>query len=72
MVQIQFTYAEHGLAHLVNLFDSAFLRQHTKEASVCVHTLLWEIGLPFRHIVEMFWAPMHGAQVPKVLSLQNR
>jgi hypothetical protein len=20
----------------------------------------------FRHIVEMFWAPMHGAQVPKV------
>ena len=59
MVKIQFTYAEHGLAHLVNLFDSAFLRQHTKGASVCAHALLLEICLPF-------WAPMHGAQVPKV------
>ena len=59
MVQIQFTYAEHGLAHVVNLFDSAFLRQHTKGASVHAHPLLWKICLPF-------WAAMHGAQVPKV------
>jgi len=26
----------------------------------------------FRHIVEMYWAPMHGAQVPKDWAFQNR
>jgi len=26
----------------------------------------------FRHIVKMFWALVHGAQVPKVWALQNR
>jgi hypothetical protein len=26
----------------------------------------------FRHIVEMYWAPMHGAPVPKVWAFQHR
>jgi hypothetical protein len=29
-------------------------------------------GYHFRHIVEMFWAPIYGAPVPKVRAPQNR
>jgi len=32
----------------------------------------WNYNYHFRHTDEMYWAPMHGAPVPKVWAFQNR
>ena len=40
------------------------LTMHSEGSTVCAHAAKY--AYHFRHIVEMFWAPMHGAQVPKV------
>jgi len=42
---------------------------HSEGSTVCAHT--GKYTYHFRHIVEMLWAPMHGAQVLKVWALQN-
>jgi hypothetical protein len=41
-----------------------YLTMHSEGSTVCAHA--GKYAYHFRHIVEMFWAPMHGAQVPKV------
>jgi hypothetical protein len=41
-----------------------YLTVDSEGSTVCVHG--GKYAEHFRHIVEMFWAPMHGAQVPKV------
>ena len=46
-----------------------YLTVHSEGSTVCVHA--GKYAYHFRHIVEMFWAPMHGAQVPKVWALQK-
>ena len=46
-----------------------YLTMHSEGSTVCAHA--GKYAYHFRHIVEMFWAPMHGAQVPKVWALQN-
>jgi len=46
-----------------------YLTVHSEGSTVCAHA--GKYAYHFRRIVEMFWAPMHGAQVPKVWALQN-
>ena len=41
-----------------------YLTMHSEGSTVCAHA--GKYAYHFRHIVEMFWAPMHEAQVPKV------
>jgi hypothetical protein len=43
---------------------------HSEGSTVCARA--WKYAYHFRHIVEMYWAPMHGAPVPKVWAFQNR
>jgi hypothetical protein len=46
-----------------------YLTVHSEGSTVCA--CAGKNAYHFRHIVEMFWAPMHGAQVLKVWALQN-
>jgi hypothetical protein len=41
-----------------------YLTVHSEGNTVCAHA--GEYSYHFKCIVEMFWALMHGAQVPKV------
>jgi hypothetical protein len=47
-----------------------YLTVHSEGSTICVWA--WKYAYHFRHIVEMYWSPMHGAPVPKVWAFQNR
>jgi hypothetical protein len=54
--------------HLIVLSESS-----TQRGQVFVLMLYFgNFNYHFRHTVEMYWAPMHGAPVPKVWAFQHR
>ena len=82
MVKIQFTYAEHGLAHLINSFDSVFWRQHCLCACcinkfsimICLTQYYWIFNSidAFCQLLDLSWMHrqhMEGLQVTRIRSI---
>jgi len=59
--------------HTLLIYLTVYSEGSTESGQVFVLMFYFgQYAYHFRHIVEIFWAPMHGAQVPKVQALQNR